>query len=63
MIGMTIALCALFFFVVALTFRAWLHPESASMTMTILGVVFFISCFVLGVYFSVQRMKGDVWLI
>jgi hypothetical protein len=61
-----------FFVVSALTFLIWLNPpasENARLARmypalaAVAATLFFLMCFSLGVWFSVLRMRGEMWML
>jgi hypothetical protein len=61
-----------FFVVSAVTFLIWLNPPARQsgrlarmypVLAAVIATVFFLMCFSFGVWFSVLRMRGEMWML
>lgn len=60
-----------FLVIASSTFAVWMRPPhdrdgrvvSFPMVAAITGFLFFLSCFALGVWFSLARLKGELWTL
>jgi hypothetical protein len=68
---LTIGLSAAFVLIASATFAIWMRPPRDTsgrvdffpMAAAVTGLLFFLACFAVGVWFSLARAKGETWML